>query len=126
MLSSKMDGRITHDPFHLQFGGSNMFVDLGAEQLVSAEKEGRRIAVEIKGFTEAAEMTELERAVGQFTVYRLVLEERAPDYILYLAVPEDVVKDTFEQPLGQLLVKNAYLRVFGFNPDEETITRWID
>lgn len=46
-------------------------------------------------------MTELERAVGQFTVYRLVLEERAPDY-------------------------NAYLRVFGFNPDEETITRWID
>gem|GEM_PF-2729559 len=30
MLSSKMDGRITHDPFHLQFGGSNMFVDLGA------------------------------------------------------------------------------------------------
>ncbi len=71
-------------------------------------------------------MTELERAVRQFTVYRLVLEERAPDYILYLAVPEDVVKDTFEQPLGQLLVKNAYLRVFGFNPDEETITRWIN
>lgn len=55
---------ITHDPFHLQWGGSNMFVDLGAERLVAAEKADQKIAVEIKGFGGPSEMAELEKAIG--------------------------------------------------------------
>jgi hypothetical protein len=39
---------ITHDPLTLSFGGKDLFVDLGAERAaLAAEKEGRRIAVEI-------------------------------------------------------------------------------
>ncbi len=71
---------ITHDPFHLQWGGSNMYVDLGAERLVAAEKAGQKIAIEIKGFAGLSPMTDLERAIGQFTLYQLVLAEREPDY----------------------------------------------
>lgn len=116
---------ITHDPLHLQYGDSNMYVDLGAEKLVAAEKAGRKIAVEIKGFGGPSELAELEKAVGQYTVYRLVLEEREPEYVLYLAVPEDVLKDTFQQPLGRLIVSKAMTRVISFDPDEETISQWI-
>lgn len=116
---------ITHDPFHLEYGGDNMYVDLGAEKLVAAEKEGRKIAVEIKGFGGASEVAELEKAVGQFTLYRFVLEEREPDYVLFLAVPEDVLKDTFQQPLGRLMVAKVVTRLIGFDPVEETITQWI-
>jgi hypothetical protein len=41
---------ITHDPLTLQVGGVEMSIDLGAEQLLAAEKEGQKIAVEIKSF----------------------------------------------------------------------------
>src|SRR5258708_22379689 len=42
---------ITHDPYPLSFGGKDLFVDLGAEEAaLAAEKEGRRIAVEIQSF----------------------------------------------------------------------------
>ena len=47
------DDRNTHDPLRLKWGVKDMYVDLGAEQLVTAEKAGRKIAVEIKSFVGA-------------------------------------------------------------------------
>ena len=42
---------ITADPLYLEFGGVDMYVDLAAEKMIAAEKEGRKIAVEIKSFS---------------------------------------------------------------------------
>jgi hypothetical protein len=36
--------RITDDPLVLQVGGVDMYVDLGAEKLLAAEKDQQRIA----------------------------------------------------------------------------------
>ncbi len=116
---------ITHDPFYLLYGGSKLYVDLGAEKLVAAEKEGRKIAVEVKGFGGPSEMAELEQAVGQLTLYRVVLAQREPECTLYLAVPEEVVKDVFQEPLGQLLIEQGIARIIGFDPVEEEIVQWI-
>jgi hypothetical protein len=41
---------ITHDPLKLKWGAKDMYVDLGAEQLLAAEKGMRKIAVEVKSF----------------------------------------------------------------------------
>lgn len=41
---------ITDDPLTLKVGRRRVLVDLGAEKLLAAEREGRRIAVEIKSF----------------------------------------------------------------------------
>lgn len=68
--------RITHDPYYLAYDGRDLYIDLGAE-LIAAEKADTRIAVEIKGFGGRSEMTELERALGQFVLYRTLLEEAA-------------------------------------------------
>lgn len=43
--------RITQDPLHLQWGSKDMYVDLGTEEIVAAEKSGRKIAVEIKSLS---------------------------------------------------------------------------
>jgi XisH protein len=40
--------KITDDLLHLRYGGQSMFVDLGAEEIIAAEKAGRRVAIEIK------------------------------------------------------------------------------
>lgn len=44
--------KITHDPPLIQVGTIEMYVDLGAEKLIAAEREGEKIAVKIKSFSE--------------------------------------------------------------------------
>lgn len=116
---------ITHDPLRLSWGSKDMYVDLGAERLLAAEKGKRQIAVEVKSFVGASEMDDLEKAIGQYAVYRAVLAEREPERELYLAVSEDILKDIFDEPLGKLLLKNDLAQVIGFNPKTEVIVRWI-
>lgn len=41
---------ITDDPLRLTIGSRAVYVDLGAERLLAAEKEGQKIAVEIIKF----------------------------------------------------------------------------
>lgn len=38
---------ITHDPFPIRFGGVEMYIDLGAEKLIAAQKDGEKIAEEL-------------------------------------------------------------------------------
>jgi hypothetical protein len=116
---------ITHDPLRLSWGGKDLYVDPGAERLLAAEKGQQQIAVEIKSFLGPSPMTDLERALGQYAVYRAVLAEREPNRQLYLAVPQDVVRDLFEEPLGPLVLRNQLARVVGFGPDAEVIVRWM-
>jgi hypothetical protein len=91
---------ITHDPLVLKWGTKDSFVDLGAEHLLSADKAGRKIAVEVKSFSGASDIDDLEKAVGQFIVYHDILEEGEPDRRLYLAIPKRVVDDLFKEPIG--------------------------
>jgi len=115
---------ITHDPLRLSWGGRDMYVDLGAERLLAAEKAGQRIAVEVKSFVGASEMDDLEKAIGQFVLYQAVLAEREPDRLLFLAVPQFVLRDVFEQPNGELLFQKNLVHVMGFDPDMEVILQW--
>ncbi len=116
---------ITHDPLRLTWGDKDLYVDLGAERLMAAEKSGQRIAVEIKSFVGDSEVDDLEKAVGQYVLYRAVLAQREPERELFLAVPELIIRDIFDQSLGELLLKDQSIRVLGFDPQTEIITRWI-
>ena len=41
---------ITDDPLIVPFGRRDVLIDLGAERMLAAERNGERIAVEIKSF----------------------------------------------------------------------------
>lgn len=41
---------ITHDPYVLEMSETSYEVDLGAEKIIAAEKEGMKIAIELKSF----------------------------------------------------------------------------
>lgn len=65
---------ITDDPLTMTYGGRDLFVDLGAERLaIGAEKGEQRIAVEIQSFLNRSAVRDLQEAVGQVEVYRIVL-----------------------------------------------------
>jgi hypothetical protein len=120
----KEDWIITHDPLSLKWGKKDMYVDLGAEQLLAAEKAEHKIAVEIKSFLGLSEMSELEKAVGQYIVYHDVLAQVEPDRVLYLAVSQEIANGLFAEPIGELLLNNHRVRLLVFDPLAETIVTW--
>ncbi|MBD2175461.1 XisH family protein [Pseudanabaena sp. FACHB-1998] len=122
----KDNWKITHDPLRIRLArGKNLFVDLGAERLLAAERGTEKIAVEIKSFTSPSDMKNLEEAVGQFVLYAHLLVRYYPEYKLFLAVTENVCKTVFEEEAGQTLIEDGIIRLFSFDPNQEVIVRWI-
>ena len=115
---------ITDDPFRLVWGERDFYVDLGAERVVAAEKAGKRIAVEVKSFLGASPMRDLELALGQFLLYRSILEEQEPDRVLFLAIPDEAA-EILDEPVGQLLIAKHLIQAVVFDPQKEEILRWI-
>jgi hypothetical protein len=117
---------ITHDPYRIRLArGKNLFVDLGAERLIAADRDTEKIAVEIKSFTRASDMKDLEDALGQFVLYARLLIRYAPERTLYLAVTEEIRKTVFEEEAGQILIEDGIIRLITFDPTQEVIVRWI-
>lgn len=117
---------ITHDPLRIRLArGKSLFVDLGAERLLAAERGNEKIAVEIKSFTSPSDMNDLEKAVGQFVLYARLLKRYYPDHMLYLAVSEDTRKRVFEEEAGQTMIEDNIICLVTFDPIKEAIVKWI-
>jgi len=116
---------ITHDPLRLQWGSRDLYVDLGAEELLAAEKGLRKIAVEIKSFVSASPVTDLENALGQYILYYDILARLESDRSLYLAIRQAVFLDLFEEPIGKLLLENNRMSLIVFDPQREVIVKWL-
>lgn len=117
---------ITHDPYPLKFGEEDLFVDIGAEMPLAAEKEGRKIAVEVKTFLSKSPMTDLERALGQFSLYRFLMQRKEPERTLYLAITEPVYDARFNTADARDLAAAFALRFLLFDVNAERINRWIE
>lgn len=116
---------ITNDPFLLQVGGIDMYVDLGAEQLLAAEKEQQRIAVEIKSFLGPSLVNDFHLAVGQFLNYRLALTSQDPQRRLYLAVPIETHTTFFALPFIQSAVQQYQIALLVYNSELQEVVQWI-
>jgi hypothetical protein len=115
---------ISHDPYPLQAGTLELYIDLGAEKVIAAEKEGQKIAIEIKSFLNPSKITELYAALGQFIIYRLALQEQEPERTLYLAVPITVYNEFFILPFIQVVIKMNQLYLVVYNIEKEVIAEW--
>jgi hypothetical protein len=116
---------ITHDPYTLTFGQKDVFVDLGAERALGAEKQGERIAVEVKSFLGASDIRDLEVAIGQYVFYRSLLARYEPGRKLFLAVPENVLANTLNEPIARPVIEDLAILLFAFSPQQEVIVKWI-
>lgn len=101
-----------------------MYVDLGAERMIAAEKAERRIAVEIKAFAGPSLVDDLEKAIGQYALYRDVMDETDASRELYVAVREAIYADFFQEPIGRLAIDKGRLKLIVFDPTKEVIRRW--
>ncbi len=104
----------------------NRSIDLGAEQLLAAENNDRKIAVEVKSFIRESRIADLEQALGQYTLYYDILKRTESERKLYLAIPLNAFTELFEgQRFGQILLDNNRLNLVVFNPKREEIVQWI-
>lgn len=116
---------VTHDPFPLQIGKKRLSADLGAERLISAEKNLQKIVVEVKSFVGQSDVKDLEQALGQYILYRQILNETKIDRELYLAVSRLTFNSVFTIQLGQMLLTNQIIKLIVFDDEREVIVQWI-
>jgi len=116
---------ITHDPYTLSFGTTNVYTDLGAERPIAAQRGEEKIALEIKSFLGDSAVRELELGLGQFVLYRMLMRKVEPDRTLLLAVPDAIFKSLFEEPAGQRVIQEVGLKLAVFDPIREEIIQWL-
>ena len=117
---------ITHDPYRIDLGFVDMYIDLGAERLIAAKKNGEKNAVEIKTFLGASTIYEFHIAVGQFINYRIALEEEEAERKLYLAIPSEVYKRFFKYLFIQTVVRRNQILLIIYSVEKEGIAEWIN
>ena len=121
----KEQWKITDDPLRLEVGGTKFEIDLGAKQLLAAERGSEKIAVEIKTFLGDLPLTDDHAALGQFLNYRLALEISDPERILYLAVPVITHEVFFKREFAQMSVEPYQIKQIIYDPIQEVILQWI-
>ena len=124
----------TDDPYVISYGERFLFVDLGASKsatnsiqgsLIGAEKNNSRIAIEIKEFRAKSIIKDLEQAIGQYVLYRLLLQKVDPGRDVYLAISDTLYEDFFQEPIGELVINGLPLKMIVVNLQRAEITKWI-
>jgi hypothetical protein len=109
----------------LKFGDTRIYIDLGAEKVLAAEKGTEKIAVEIKTFAGDSAIFDFHVALGQFLNYQVVLENKDPYRQLYLAVPEEIYNTFFQSLLAKSVVQKYQVRLMIYDPEHEVIVQWL-
>ncbi len=115
---------ITNDPLTIRIDRIRLEIDLAAEKVFAAEKDGQKIAVEVKGFLNPSVINDFHAALGQFLNYRLALQMTDPDRIIYLAVPTDIFNVFFQEHFIQAAIDGSELRIIVYDPKLEEILQW--
>ncbi len=115
---------ITHDPLYISFGGVQMQIDLGAERLIAAERNGEKIAVEVKSFLNTSAISDFHTALGQFLNYRAAIRAEEPERKLYLAVPLGTYNEFFTLPFTKLQVREYQMTIIVYEVETEEIVLW--
>ena len=118
--------QITDDPFVLQVGGVDMYVDLGAERLFAAQKDQQQIAVEVKSFLGPSLVSDFHLALGQFLNYRTALAQQESQRRLYLAVPIEPYSTFFALPFVRTVVSQHQFALIVYAAATQEVVEWID
>jgi len=93
--------------------------------MIGIRQGTKDIAIEIKEFRGQSQIADLEQAIGQYTLYRLLLNQVDPEREVYLAIPEETYNDIFSEPIGKLAIAQLSLKLVIVNLAKQEISQWI-
>lgn len=117
---------ITDDPYVIQYRRTVLYADLGTERPMAAERDGQKLVVEVKSFIGASKIQDLKEALGQYDIYRYLVEETAPDRKLYIAISNVAYTTFFTQDVTQLILNKHQLPIIVVDIETEEILQWIN
>lgn len=131
---TKEGWEITDDPYVISYGERFLFIDLAARldvlngiagRFIGARRGSSRIAVEIKEFRGNSAIADLEQAIGQYVLYRLLLEQVDSERELYLAVADTTFDGIFSEPIGELVMRELPMKLLIVDVEAVEVKRWI-
>ncbi len=100
----------------------HVWVDLGIHRNATEAL----ILIEIKGFERPASLLDaLMDALGQYAVYKAMLDYLEMNALLYLAIPTQAFEGIFQAPVAQRSLKNLGVKLIVFDPVTEEIVTWL-
>jgi hypothetical protein len=121
----KDEWTITDDPLLIVWEGATYFPDLGAERVIAATKGIEKIAVEIKTLEKQISQDDFYGVLGQYDSYYIALSETEPERELILAVPKKLYETFFQKKHVQRIVIWKHISLLVYDPQNETIEKWI-
>lgn len=128
------DGWDTDAPYVISYGERFLFIDLAAKldglkgivgNFIGARRGDSRIAIEIKEFRGNSAIADLEQAIGQYVLYRLLLEQIDPERELYLAITDTTFDRIFSEQIGELVIRELPLRLLIVDVKAIEVKGWI-
>ncbi len=117
---------ITADPYFIKYEDAELYADLAAEKPIAAQRQGQKIVVEIKSFIGRSLMYDFHGALGQYMVYRNLIQLTEPECKLYLAIDDIVYKNFFQRKSIQLITNENKLLLMVVEMEKEEILQWIN
>ncbi|MDF5729133.1 MAG: XisH family protein [Rhizonema sp. PD38] len=117
---------ITADPYFIKYEDAELYADLAAEKPIAAERQGQRIVVEIKSFVGRSLMYDFHNAIGQYIVYRNLIQLTEPEYTLYLAINDIIYEDFFQRKSVQAVITQNNFLLMVVDTEKEEIRQWIN
>ena len=117
---------ITDDPYIIKYRKTTLYADLGAERPIGIERGEHKLVVEVKSLLGTSKIQDFKEALGQYDIYRYLLEETAPERKLYIAVSEVAYNTFFTGDVAQLILSKHQLSIIVVDIDSEEITKWIN
>lgn len=121
----KDNWQITADPYEISIDDVDFEIDLAAEQLLAAERESQKIAVEVKSFISPSNVSDFHTALGQFLNYRDALAKIEPSRQLFLAVRVPIYESFFQRRFIWAAVERYQMRLIVYDVKQEVIVQWL-
>ncbi|MBZ0288880.1 MAG: hypothetical protein K8I30_14785 [Anaerolineae bacterium] len=106
------------------------------EMIVNPDIQARRqtngsssqiVVIEVKCFAdEDADQDELYRAIGQYLIYRNVLQVKSISATLYLAIPDQAYQRLFIGAIVSATINESKINLIVVDVDREEIIQWFD
>ncbi|MEL7160670.1 MAG: element excision factor XisH family protein, partial [Bacteroidota bacterium] len=111
----------------LKVDGIGFYIDVAAEKVVDRlTEEKQKIAAEVKNFIGLSEVNELEKAIGQYLLYRSVPQREDKSCELYLAIPAKFYQRIQEVRIYREALNASNIKIVIYNVAQEMIVRWIE
>jgi hypothetical protein len=117
---------ITADPYPIEYEDAELYPDLAIEKLISEAQKQRKLIIEIKSFISPSPMKDFEMALGQYILYRNLIQLAQDEYQeIYLAIKNEIYVTFFQRKSIQAVVKLNQVDLLVIDIDKEEVVQWI-